>query len=111
MRKLLDEAPGFAFSEAGPVYVDNDLGTLAWRFGPEGQPPVVTGFDISLIRDGVIAKLYTVLTLPEPDRTRRDEAIRAAWHPICGGGRYVPGAVSRSANAAETRAAWVRAWG
>jgi hypothetical protein len=31
----------------------------------EGQPPVVTGFDISLIRDGVIAKLYTVLTLPE----------------------------------------------
>jgi hypothetical protein len=62
VQKLLDEAPGFVFAEAGPVYVNHDLGTLAWSFGPAGQPPVVTGFDICLIRDGLIAKLYTILT-------------------------------------------------
>jgi len=62
VQKLLDETPGFVFTEAGPVYVNNDLGTLAWNFGPAGQPPVVTGFDICLIEDGRIAKLYTILT-------------------------------------------------
>lgn len=65
VQKLHDETPGFVFTEAGPVYVNNDLGTLAWSYGPEGQPPVVTGFDICLIRDGVIARLYTILTQAE----------------------------------------------
>ncbi|WP_419707215.1 nuclear transport factor 2 family protein [Promicromonospora sp. NFX87] len=65
VQKLLDETPGFTFTEVGPVYVSNDLGTLAWSYGPQGQPPVVTGFDICLIRDGVIARLYTILTPPK----------------------------------------------
>ncbi|QHC68292.1 nuclear transport factor 2 family protein [Rathayibacter sp. VKM Ac-2759] len=59
--KLLEDAPGFVFSPAGRVYVNHDMGYLAWSFGPEGQPPVVRGLDACFIRDGRIAKVYTLL--------------------------------------------------
>ena len=59
--KLLADAPGFVFSPAGPVYVNHDMGYLAWNFGPEGQPPVVRGLDTCFIRDGRIARVYTLL--------------------------------------------------
>ncbi|WP_066043844.1 nuclear transport factor 2 family protein [Herbiconiux solani] len=59
--KLLEGAPGFVFAPAGPVYVNHDMGYLAWNFGPEGQDPVVRGFDTCFISDGRIAKVYTVL--------------------------------------------------
>jgi len=59
--KLLAGAPGFVFSPAGPVYVNHDMGYLAWNLGPEGQPPVVRGVDTCFIRDGRIAKVYTLL--------------------------------------------------
>jgi hypothetical protein len=58
---LLDRSPGFVFAPAGPVHVVRDLGHLAWAFGPEGQPPVVRGVDVALVRDGLIASLYTFL--------------------------------------------------
>lgn len=61
---LLDGAPGFVFRPAGPVRVVQDLVTLAWHFGPEGQPPVATGVDISLVVDGRIARLWTLLDAP-----------------------------------------------
>ncbi|GAA5154191.1 nuclear transport factor 2 family protein [Amycolatopsis dongchuanensis] len=61
-QRLLDEAPGFVFSEAGPIHVNHDLGVLAWNFGPEGQPPAVRGMDICLMENGLIAKVYTILT-------------------------------------------------
>jgi hypothetical protein len=60
-RRILDEAPGFVFSAAGPVLVNHDLGHLAWNFGPDGQPPVVRGMDIALVADGRITSLYTFL--------------------------------------------------
>jgi hypothetical protein len=59
--RLLEGAPGFVFSPAGPIYVNHDMGYLAWNLGPEGQEPVVRGFDACFIRDGRIAKVYTVL--------------------------------------------------
>jgi hypothetical protein len=59
--KLLDDAPGFVFSPAGPVYVNHDMGYLAWNLGPEGQPPVVRGLDACFIHDGRIVKVYTLL--------------------------------------------------
>jgi len=37
------------------------MGYLAWNLGPEGQPPVVRGVDTCFIRDGRIAKVYTLL--------------------------------------------------
>jgi hypothetical protein len=59
--RLLADAPGFVFSPGGPVYVNHDMGYLAWNFGPEGQDPVVRGLDTCFIRDGRIAKVYTLL--------------------------------------------------
>jgi hypothetical protein len=59
--RLLAGAPEFVFSAAGPVYVNHDMGYLAWNLGPEGQPPVVRGVDSCFVRDGRIAKVYTLL--------------------------------------------------
>ena len=58
---LLDQAPGFVFSPDGPVRVVDDLGYLAWNFGPEGQAPVVKGLDIGLVSDGLLTRVYTLL--------------------------------------------------
>lgn len=60
-QKILDGAPGFVFTPGGPTYVNQDLGYLAWNFGPEGAPPVVKGIDIALVQDGLIASVYTLL--------------------------------------------------
>ena len=60
-QRLLDESPDFVFSPGGQTYVNHDLGYLAWNFGPEGQAPVVRGVDIALVRDGLIASVYTLL--------------------------------------------------
>jgi hypothetical protein len=58
---LLDGAPGFVFSVIGEIYSVQDMGYLTWGFGPEGAPPVVRGSDTSFVRDGRIAKTYTIL--------------------------------------------------
>lgn len=59
--RLLHQSPGFAFSAAGPVLVNHDLGYLAWNLGPEGSPPVVRGMDIAFVADGLITTVYTQL--------------------------------------------------
>ena len=61
-QKLLDRLPSFAFSAAGPVHVAGDLGLLAFNLAILGQPPVVSGIDVALVRDGRIALLYTIVT-------------------------------------------------
>ena len=61
VQQLLDGAPAFVFAPDGPVYRNHDLAYLAWRFGPEGQEPVVRGVDIAFVEGGVIRKLYTLL--------------------------------------------------
>lgn len=63
--KILGEAPGFVFSAGGPIHVVQDLGYLAWGFGPEGQPPVVRGVDVAHVADGLIVSVYTMLLGPE----------------------------------------------
>jgi hypothetical protein len=62
VESLLDGAPGFVFTAAGPVYEVQDLGCLSWDLGLPVQPPVVSGMDIALVVDGRIASLHTVLT-------------------------------------------------
>jgi SnoaL-like protein len=59
---LLDRMPGFVFRAAGPVHVSRDLGLLAFNVGPPEQPPAVSGIDVAVVRDGQIARLYTLLT-------------------------------------------------
>ena len=61
-QKLLDRMPDFAFSAAGLVHVSRDLGLLAFNLGLPEQPPAVSGIDVALVRDGRIARLYTLLT-------------------------------------------------
>ena len=61
-QKLLDRMPEFVFSAAGPVHVSRDLGLLAFNVGVPEQPPAVSGIDVALVRDGRIARLYTLVT-------------------------------------------------
>jgi ketosteroid isomerase-like protein len=58
---LLARTPGFVFSVAGVVHEVQDLGSLDWNFGPEGQEPVVSGTDIVTVREGRIATLHAYL--------------------------------------------------
>ncbi|HEY2225855.1 nuclear transport factor 2 family protein [Actinomycetospora sp.] len=62
VQTLLDGAPGFVFRAVAPLRECDDLGMLAWEFGPEGEPPVVTGIDIALVSGGRITSLHTILT-------------------------------------------------
>jgi hypothetical protein len=51
------------FVAAGPVHQTLGLGYLAFQLvEPGGDVPRVAGFDVAVVRDGVIAELYTVLT-------------------------------------------------
>ncbi len=61
-QKLLDRMPDFVFSAAGAVHVSRDLGLLAFNLGAPEQPPAVSGIDVVLVREGRIARLYTMLT-------------------------------------------------
>lgn len=60
-QKILDDAPEFVFTAAGPVQINHELGYLPWNFGPAGQPPAVRGVDIALTADGLITSIYTLL--------------------------------------------------
>lgn len=52
------------FITAGPVHQTIGFGYLAWHLvDADGQTPQVSGFDVAIIRDDVIAELYTVLTV------------------------------------------------
>ena len=60
-QELLDRAPDFVFSAAGPVQVSRDLGLLPFNYGVPKQPPAASGVDVALVRDGRIALLYTLV--------------------------------------------------
>jgi hypothetical protein len=61
VEQLLKDAPGFVFRLAGPAEVNHDLGRARWRFGPSGAPPVVTGMDVAVFKQGRICSLYAFL--------------------------------------------------
>jgi hypothetical protein len=51
------------FVADGSVHQTTGFGYLAWHLVADGDPnPKVTGFDVAIVRDDVIAELYTVLT-------------------------------------------------
>lgn len=55
------------FVPAGPVHQVPGFGFLAWHLvTPGSDTPEVSGFDVAIIRDGVIAELYTVVTTDLP---------------------------------------------
>jgi hypothetical protein len=61
-QRLIDRSPELVFSAAGPVHVSHDLGLLAFNMGVPERPPAVSGIDVAHVRDGRIARLYTILT-------------------------------------------------
>ena len=53
------------FIAAGPTYQTLGLGYQAFQLvEPGADTPVASGFDVAIVRDRVIAELYTVLTDP-----------------------------------------------
>lgn len=60
-QEILDGGgPDFVFATDGDFYQVQDLGYLAWAFGPAGAP-VAHGADMGIMRDGMLVKVYTVL--------------------------------------------------
>jgi hypothetical protein len=60
--RLLEDAPGFVFAEAGPAYAAGERAALAWTFGPEGGEPVARGLDVITVVDGRISEVLTLLS-------------------------------------------------
>jgi hypothetical protein len=59
---LLAQGPGLVFVHDGPLReIPGTLGVRARRLGPPGGAPVLGGLDVAVVRDGLIATLYTVL--------------------------------------------------
>ncbi|MEE3852977.1 nuclear transport factor 2 family protein [Gordonia sp. LSe1-13] len=53
---------GLHFEKDGDVHQVPGMGHLAWRvLSPESGAVIASGFDVALIEDGKIAKLFTVL--------------------------------------------------
>jgi hypothetical protein len=61
-RALQSQMQGLVFAKASPVYQTRGFGYLAWKLGPEGGDTVASGFDVAIVRDDLIAELYTVVT-------------------------------------------------
>jgi hypothetical protein len=53
---------GMEFTPAGPPHELAGFGYLAWNLAPPGGDAVVSGFDVVLVKDGLISALYTVVT-------------------------------------------------
>ncbi|WP_181784009.1 alpha/beta fold hydrolase [Pseudonocardia pini] len=58
---LQTQVPGAAISRSGPIQTAQDLVTYPWTLGFEGQPPVASGRDVLLVRDGLVTSLYVVI--------------------------------------------------
>jgi hypothetical protein len=58
---LQSQMQGLVFTKASPVYQTRGFGYLAWKLGPDGGDPVASGFDVAVVRNDLIAELYTVI--------------------------------------------------
>jgi hypothetical protein len=52
---------GMEFAAAGPVHQTRGFGYLGWHLAPQGGEAVISGFDVALIKDGLIDALYSVV--------------------------------------------------
>jgi hypothetical protein len=69
--------PDFTFSPTSAPACNHDLGRLTWRVGPAAAPPVATGMDIALFKNGRIQSLYVFLGEPA-DKSSRPESTQGA---------------------------------
>jgi|SRR5581483_7335348 hypothetical protein len=61
VEKLLDKFPAFTFSQRGAPDGFHGVGRIAWSFGLEGQPPVVTGIDVGEATAGKLRLLFAFI--------------------------------------------------
>ncbi len=61
---LQQQLGNLQFVAAGPVHELPNFGYLAWHLTAADGQPVMSGFDVAMINDGVITELYTVLIPP-----------------------------------------------
>lgn len=61
--KLLEKNPDYSFRPVGKVWVNHEMVTMEWEFGPDGKPSAVRGNDIMLVNytTGKIEKMYTMI--------------------------------------------------
>jgi hypothetical protein len=63
--ELQDRIGNVQFIALEPAHQTLGLGYLAFQMvQPDSATPLGSGFDVAIVRDGVIAELYTVLTDP-----------------------------------------------
>ena len=53
--------PDFSYTLQGKPQVLHNAGRLAWASGVRGEEPAYTGWDVIVVRDGLIAALYVFL--------------------------------------------------
>ena len=61
--KLLDASPEWSFGHTGTAWINHDLVTMEWMFGPREGKAVVKGNDVMLVdpSSGKIAKVWTMI--------------------------------------------------
>ena len=62
--------PDFRFSPTSAPTGNHELGRLTWRVGPAAAPPVATGMDLALFKNGRIQSLYVFLGGPADQSSR-----------------------------------------
>ncbi|WP_225725848.1 MULTISPECIES: nuclear transport factor 2 family protein [unclassified Nocardia] len=53
--------PGLVFRQAGAVDGHHDQVRFTWELGPADGPAIVVGFDVAVLENGRIAKVYGFL--------------------------------------------------
>jgi hypothetical protein len=53
--------PHFVYTPHGKPQVLHNAGRVAWSSGPRDEAPEYTGWDVIIVRDGLIAALYVFL--------------------------------------------------
>jgi hypothetical protein len=64
----------FIFSKLRPVAVINNIGRLFWGVGPKDKPPIVTGMDLAVFKNGKIKSLYVFLDGEEEHVEKEERA-------------------------------------
>ncbi len=61
---LQAQLPGTSITRSGPIQTVQDLVTYTWGLGTGSEPPIATGHDVLIIRDGQITSLYVLIDGP-----------------------------------------------
>jgi hypothetical protein len=61
---LQAQMPGTAVTRSGPIQTAQNLATYTWQLAAEAQPPIATGRDVLLMRDGRISSVYVLIDAP-----------------------------------------------